>query len=279
MDVLTQVVVWLNAIANALGRVFVFVGYLPGWLSATLIAIASGMAMLLAFRYTSRQRAIKQVRRSIRANLLAARLFNDNLRVGFAAQGKVLVGAVRLLLLAVVPILAMVVPVTLLLGQMALWYQAEPLKVDEEAVITLKLDGDATSPWPDVKLKEAGGITDAVGPVRIASQRELCWNVRGRQNGYFTLVFSVDGKDVEKQVAVGDSFMRVSLRRPDWDWSDALLHPSEPPLPSDSAVRWIEIQYPTRSSWTSGTNTWLYYWFGLSLLTGFCLRGLFKVSL
>ena len=59
-DAVTQVVVWLNTCANFLGRGLVFVGLLPGWLSATLIGVASGMALVLAFKYTSNQRAIKR---------------------------------------------------------------------------------------------------------------------------------------------------------------------------------------------------------------------------
>ena len=143
MDVLTHIVVWLNAAANAIGRALFFIGFLPGWLSATLIAIVSGMAMLIAFKYTSNQRAIKRARQDIRANLLAVKLFHDSLLVGFRAQGRVLIAALRLLLFAIVPILAMLVPMTLLLGQLALWFQARPLRIDEEAVITLTLRGHA----------------------------------------------------------------------------------------------------------------------------------------
>ena len=39
-----------------------------------------------------------------RANLLAVKLFKDNVAVGLRAQSRVLLGALRLLLLAVVPI-------------------------------------------------------------------------------------------------------------------------------------------------------------------------------
>jgi hypothetical protein len=279
MDMLTQLVVWLNSAANLLGRALVFVGMLPGWLSATLIAVASGMAMLLAFRYTSHQRAVKQVRRSIRANLLAVRLFHDNMLAGFRAQGRVLLGALGLLLLAVVPVLVMLVPMTLLLGQLSLWYQAQPVPVGEDAVITLKLDVAPDAPWPVVQLEPADPSVTATGPVRILGQHEICWNVRARQSGYHSLVFLVDGQRIEKELAVGTGFMSISTRRPEWDWVDALLHPREAPLGPDSPVRSIEVQYPTRASWTSGTNSWVYYWFGLSLVTGFCLRGLFKVNL
>jgi hypothetical protein len=72
--------------------------------------------------------------------------------------------------------------------------------------------------------------------------------------------------------------MRVSVQRPAWDWSDALLHPAEPPFRPDSAVRSIEIDYPERSSWTSGTGWWLIYWFVVSTVSALCLRRWLNVN-
>ena len=280
MDFLTQIVVWLNLAANGLGRVFVFIGVMPGWLSATIIAAVSGMGLILMFKYTSNQRAIKRARQDIRSSLLAVKLFHDSLLVGFRAQGRVLLAALRLLLFAIVPILAMLVPVLLLLGQLNLWYQTSPLEVGDETVITLKLRGEAGSNWPVVTLEPNEAIEDTYGPVRIQSQREICWNVRAKKDNNRPIVFKVDGQAVEKDFAIGKEYMCVSTRRPGWDWSDVLLNPHEPPFGPASAVESIEVQYPPRtSSWTSGSDTWVYYWFIVSLVTGFCCRGLFKVNL
>src|SRR5262249_43974527 len=139
MDVLAQVVVWLNAVSNALGGVVLApIGLLPGWLSATLVAAGSGLLLLLAFKYTSNQRAIRAVRSDIKAHLLALKLFRESPWVTLRAQGRILWGAVRSLALTVVPLLLLALPVCLLLGQLALWYQVRPLRVGEEAVITVK---------------------------------------------------------------------------------------------------------------------------------------------
>ena len=62
MSVLTHLAVWLNALANALGRVLAPIAWLPGWLSATLVAAVTGVVMLIAFKYTSNQRAIRRAR-------------------------------------------------------------------------------------------------------------------------------------------------------------------------------------------------------------------------
>ncbi|HMF14070.1 MAG TPA: hypothetical protein VKE94_17260, partial [Gemmataceae bacterium] len=94
MDLLSQLVAWLNAAANAVGGVLLApVGWLSGTLSATLIAIVSGVLLLLAFKYTSNQNAIKRVRADIKANLLALKLFKESALVALDAQGRILSGA------------------------------------------------------------------------------------------------------------------------------------------------------------------------------------------
>ena len=166
----------------------------------------------------------------------------------------------------------MLVPMTLLLGQLALWYQLRPLRVGEEAVVTLTLGGADDAPWPTVVLVPTDAAEPTVGPVRVLSKREVCWSVRATRAGQHRLTFRVGGQAAEKELAVGDGFMRVSAKRPSSDWSEALLHPREQPFSPDSPVRAIEIAYPERSSWTSGTDYWVAYWFVVSLAAGFCFR-------
>jgi hypothetical protein len=277
-EVLAQVIAWLNVAANGAGRwVLAPIAWLPGWLSATLAAAVTGILLLVAFKYTSRQRAIKRARDDINANLLALKLFKESAAVAVRAQARILVAAGRLFVLALVPMAVMAVPVTLVLAQLALWYQARPLRVGEEAVVTVKLNGDTAAPLPEVRLATAGAET-AIGPVRIESQREVCWGIRALDAGYHRLTVEVDGRSVDKELAVGDGFMRVSTRRPEWSWSDALLHPAEEALRPDSPVRSVDIDYPRRDSWTSGADYWVWYWFAVSLVVALCFRRILRVN-
>src|SRR5207248_7289803 len=118
MDFLAQVGAWLNVGGNAFGRyVLAPIGVLLGWLSATLVSAATGVLLLYVFKYTSNQRAIRRVRNDINAELLALKLFKDSPLVALRAQGRILLGAAALFVHAIVPMLVMVVPVCLLLGQ------------------------------------------------------------------------------------------------------------------------------------------------------------------
>jgi hypothetical protein len=280
MDFIVELTLWLNAAANAVGRLLLApIGLLPGWLSATAVAAVTGLLMLVAFKHTSNQRAIKAARDDIKAQLLALKLFRDSVGVAMRAQGRILLAAGRLLLLAVVPMLVMAGPVFLLLAQLALWYQARPLHLGEEAVLTMKLGGNVQSGWPRVSLQPTEAMDVTLGPVRVLSKRELCWNIRARAAGGHRLMFDVDGQTIDKELAIGDGFMRVSAERPGWSWSDALLNPCEPPLGPESPVHSIAIDYPRRSSWIYGSDSWVIYWFAASMVAAFFFRRVVGVNL
>lgn len=283
-NLLTQLVVWLNALANALGRLLLApVGMMPGWLSATLIAVVTGVLLLVVFKYTSNQRAIKRTKDDIKANLLALKLFKESASVAVGAQGRILLAAARLLLLAIVPLLVMVVPVLLILGQLSLWYQARPLAVGEDAIVTLKLGPAADASWPDVQLAPADAVDVTIGPVRARAKREVCWKISARQAGAHRLAFHVADasgeQTAEKELAIGDRLMRVSALKPDWSWSDTLLYPAEEPFTPNSAIQSIAIDYPQRTSWTSGTDAWVIYWCAVSMVAGLALRRVFNVNM
>lgn len=79
MDAVTQVVVWLNAAADAVGQgLLAPIAAAPEWLSTAAVAAVTGVLMLVAFKFTSNQRAIKRVRDDVSANLLTLKLFKDN---------------------------------------------------------------------------------------------------------------------------------------------------------------------------------------------------------
>ncbi len=276
---LTTIVITLNAVANAFGQCLAPIGWLPEGLSLTLVAVVTGIATLKMFKYTSNQRAIARVRREIRANLLAIKLFKENLPVTLAAQRKLLVAALRLLGLAVVPMAVMTVPMVFLLAQLAQWYQWAPIPVGGDTVITLRLAGEIRPSRPVVKLLPHDAIEDLSGPVSIASLQQVCWNVRAHQPGYHSLQFEAEGERYEKQIAIGDGVMRVSPQRPSRDWYEALLYPWEKPFDAQSRVQAISIEYPERDSWIAGTDSWIAYWFIVSLVAGFAFRGVFGVHL
>ena len=273
--VLSPVLAYLNRVCTVVADgVYATLGPLPVWLGLTLLSAVTGVGMLIAFRYTSNQAAIGRARDEITANLLALKLFKDEVRVVFRSQRRVFGALLRLQWHMLRPLLVMLLPMLLLLGQMGVRYQWRPLRPGEQTLIKLRLKpGQAAA--PEASLEPTQGIADLVGPVPGGGL--LVWRVRGGAPGRYTLRFTVAGMIVEKQLDVGDGFQRVSADRPASRWTSQILHPVESPLPADSPVQSIEIAYGGVRSWVCGANWWLLYFFVVSMVSALLLKPILKV--
>ena len=275
-----QVISWVNVITNAFGRFFLApVAVLPGWLSNTIISAVTGVFLLVIFKYTSNQRAIGKIRDDIKAHILAMKLFKDSISVTLHAEVRVFKGALLLLFHAIVPMLVMILPVSLLLAQMSLWYQWRPLLPGEAAVMTVKLNDNVGGNWPTVNIEPTPAAEVTIGPVRVFSRREICWEIKALENGNHCLTLNVDQHQIEKELVIGDGFMRVSSMRPAWNLTNILMHPAEEPFAPDSIVQSVTIDYPDRLSMTSGADWWLIYFFIASMVFAFISRPFLKVRI
>ena len=211
--------------------------------------------MLAVFKYTSNQHAIKRVRNDINANLLALKLFKDSATVALRAQGRLLLAAGRLFVLAIVPMLVMALPVTLLLGQLALWYEARPLRVGEEAVITLKLGGEARrQPWPAVSLAptDAVDVDGRAGP-RAEQARGLLERQGPRSPAAIASCSRSATGPSPRNSRSATASCGSAPSGPAGTGSRSCSTPGKQPFRPDDPVQSIAIVYPERSSWTSGT--------------------------
>lgn len=281
-DFFIHILVWLHGPVDFLGKVLLApIAGLPGWLSNGLIAAIVAVPLLLIFKVTSNQSAIGRIRDRIKAHMLAVKLYKDNLAVTFDSLGRVFVCSLLLLCHAIVPLLVMIVPVSLLLGQMSLWYQKRPLLPQEEAIVVLELNASAffASEMPEIHLDAqlAGEIT--IGPVRVPAKDMIFWKIKAVTKGSHKIRFHLDNTSVEKELAIGDGFMRVSVQHPGWSFGSILLHPMEKPFEADSIVKSIEILYPDRPSRVSGTDWWVIYFFIVSLVVALIFKPLFKVRI
>ena len=176
--------------------------------------------------------------------------------------------------------LVMIVPVSLLLGQLALWYQVRPLRVGEEAVVTVQFAGAADAALPEVKLEaDLCRRHCDLGPVRIFSQREICVGLRARENGCHRLGLSRRRADGGEGVG-----RRRRLHAHQRGAAGLVLstsccsRPSRPSAPI-SPVRSIRIAYPDRDSWTAAPTGGWPTAFAASMFFAFCFRPLLKVNL
>ena len=280
MGFLVQLITWVNVVTNAIGGFFLApVASVPGWLSITVISAVLGVFLLVIFKYTSNQKAIGYVRDDIKANLLAVKLFKDSFSVTFRSQARVFCASFKLLFYSIVPMLVMIVPVILIMAQMSLWYQARPLLPgDEPVIVRLKLN-DNLDTLPQVFLESLPAARTMVGPVRVFTKKEIFWKIKPVEDGNYNLIFHIGDRRYEKQLAVGEGFMRLSPKRPGADFADILLYPLEKPFTSDSLVHSISINYPERDSRINGTDWWIVYFFVVSMIFAFMFKPFLKVRI
>ena len=281
MQVLAEILVWLNRFANVLGLVLLApMRWLPGWLSSTIYAVLAGVIMLIVFKYTSNQKAIGRIKDQMKAGLLALKLYKDFLPVTLQSQGILLVCAIKQLVYAVVPLAVMSLPVCLLLAQMGLWYQVRPLQSGEQTLVVATLNSEKNTPWPQIGLDLPAGAQTLVAPCLVNKDRqEVWWSVQAGEAGHDGLAITIAGERFEKEFVVTTELERVSALRPARRWLDLLLHPWETPFATDSRVQSIEVTYPPRRSFTHGTNHWVIYFFIVSIVGAFLFKPFFNVKI
>ena len=250
----------------------------PGWLSLLVFSIVGAVFGLLVYKYTSNQAGIKRVKDRIKANLLAVKLFRDELGVMFRACGAILLCAVRLLRYSLVPFGVMIVPFVLVVTQLAMRYQWRPVEPGDTVVMTVRMSGDRDVMRSTPSLEPNDGVTADAPRLRIPTEGEVVWRLRALQPGRHTLRLRVGDEVIEKSCNVGGRFSRVGVRRSGPGGWDRLLYPSEPVLSADSAVRSVEIAYPVREGWIGGASSWVVWLVVLSVVVGYVVKPLLRVE-
>jgi hypothetical protein len=239
-----------------------------------LISALTGVAMLLIFKATSNQRAIRRTRDLIRAHMLAMRLFRDDARVVVESQKKVLRTNMTYLRYAVVPIVFILPIVVFIMVQLDLRHGPAPARPGEAVVVKAIFDGAVDD---DVTLAAPPGIVVETPALRIPYKREADWRVRPAKAGRFELSLKSKGATYGKELVAGEAGVgRVSSRRVSGIWSQ-LMNPGERPLSGD--LKAIEVKYPGRQNKLFGLGVhWVITFFVVSLVAAFALKGVLKTE-
>jgi uncharacterized membrane protein (DUF106 family) len=259
----------------------------PIW-ALLAISLLTGILMLWLFGKVSDQEVIKVVRDRIRGNLIAIRLFGDNLRLLGRLQGRVLRQTLTFLRHAFVPMLVLLVPVLLILIQLNLRFAERPLEPDEIALVKVEVRDPAVFDQR-LTLEAPEGITVETPVVRarvieesfwrelfrkpLETRPEVSWRIRADAPGRYQLVVHVGGEAVEKELLVGTGWGATPARRTGKGFLDLLLWPGEPPIDAASPVARIEVTYPALDLALFGWGmNWIVFFFVVSILFGYACR-------
>ena len=242
----------LNSVLTALTDEFfsVWVGG-PAWAPLIVVSAISGILAAIVFRFTSRQDLLRRDAELVQSQLLAMKLFRDDLGTMCVSLGRLLRYTARRLWHSMPPMLVMTVPFVLLLAQLARWYEHAPLVVGDQAIVALQLSEDAWSHSTVAAPEPSAELEVETPSLRDPREHAVYWRIRVVKPSVGMLRWSLPQKTIEKTVAVADGrerLMAVDTKRPGPAWTDRLLHPGEAAFAASDAIHGIAIQYPRRST-------------------------------
>lgn len=253
---------------------------LPPFWSLTVISLITGILMLWIFGKISNQDAIKKIKSKIGANLIAVRLFKEDLWVFFLIQGRILRDTLVYMKYSLMPMLVMLVPVVLIIIQLHQHYAYRPLAVGEQTLIKVKVIDDDPLKCPDAAaIEPSTGFTVETQGIRIPSEREITWRIRAEENGRHLIQVKIGDRTATKELRVGNEPGLVNSLRTGTDVLALLLYPGEAPIDPSTGIQSIEIVYPPQKIAVLGWEiNWLVQFFIMSILFGYALKGVFGVQ-
>ncbi len=130
-----------------------------------------------------------------------------------------------------------------------------------------------------VALSAPPGVIVETESLRIPALGEVDWRVRAAGAGRQELRLVAGGKELVKEIVVGEWRGRVSAARVDGGIWPQFLNPGEPPLPAEAPVRSVTISYPSAEMRLFGWRMhWVWPWLIISMAFGYALKGPLKVQ-
>ena len=176
--------------------------------------------------------------------------------------------------------LVMLIPFVLVMVQLAVRYEHEPLRPGETTVVQMKLGDDAWSALRDVQIETPSDVVVETESLRDESQHTLCWRIRAQKPGITVLSWRLEGEVIQKEVAVAEksALVSVSTRRPGTGAWDRLLHPAEAGFSSDDPVQSIDVEHVARRTPIFGRDVpWWATFLIVSIIAALLVRPFFGV--
>jgi len=258
---------------------------LPPFASLALVSLATAIVMLLVVRRTSNQAALDQVKRRIHAALFEIRLFNDDLRAIFRAQGDMLRENLTYLRLSLAPMLWMIVPFVLVIAQLQFHYGYDGLEIGRSVLLTAHLRsgssvGSSTGSGEGAVLEAPAGVRADTDAVWFPAAQDVMWRITPLAEGDHELRLRIAGQTITKTIHASPRVARRSPSRLEAGVVNQILYPAEAPLPADGPLASITVPYPERDMVFLGWRlNWMVVFFVLSIGFAFALRKPFGVTL
>src|SRR5579863_10126595 len=192
------------------------------------ISLVIGLVMVVAFRYTSDQKAIHVAKDRLKAHLLALRLFQDQISVVLRSYGRIVLATGHYLRLALKPLLFVIVPLTFLMVQLDHYLGSTPITLGHPFLITVRMD--ELNPSHEASLQLPDGLSTTAPAVHVPSESTVAWRVVAEKSGEYIVNIQSADQTFSKRVVVGGGLSRVSPVRLRGKFWERIFVSSEPTL-------------------------------------------------
>jgi hypothetical protein len=249
----------------------------PPIVGLTVASLLAALLLLAAFKATSNQRAVAAVKRKIQAGLFELRLFQDDPYTVLRVVGDLFRQQAVYLRYALVPLLWIAIPLTLVCAQLQAHYGYEGLRPGESALLKVRLKDAGAR--PSLAIDAPDGLRVGTPFVWAPALREAACRIEATRDGDYELRVALNGTAVTKGVRATPLIVpRAAVRPSAASWWEQVLYPAEAPLPADSAIEAIEISYPDRAFQVLGVPLhWIIVFLALSTAFAFACRSAFDV--
>lgn len=272
----------LNSVLNKLFEILFFpFQNLNPWFGMLFISLLTGLLMLYIFKLTSDQEGIKKAKNKIKAHLLELRLYKDDFRTSFKAQGNIILSNLKYMKYSLKPLLVMIIPIILILIHSNFWFGYDSLETEEQALLKIILSEEYIPQEFDVQIKTHDSIKIETPPLRINEKNEIDWRFSATKKGVHELQIQAGGNSISKPVSVEQKpLSQISPVKKRKGFLNQLLYPAEKPINNNSLIKSVEITYPSSGLYLLGIKIhWIIAFFVLSIIFGFSLKGLFGVEI
>ena len=273
----------MNMLFNAFDMALGWAGSL---VVVTVISGLVGILFLLAFPHVSSQAGIVAVKDRIKFNLLAIRLFPDDLKNVLFSTAKTLTWNFAYIGLNLLPMVVLSAPFMIVWFQLNSLYAYQPVEVGQQQTVVVELHAGIHP--QDISLDLGDGIVldqrvnldDSASPVVLLK-------VTPSVGGSWPIALTHGDDSVVKNLEVGTDPQRLARMRTSQPLAefaaahDPIVYFGDPVLPSDGFLQSITIDYqPAALGFLGGGEIDIMIWFVVvSMAVGFALKGAFGVEI
>src|SRR6184192_3634754 len=136
-----------------------------------LLSIIIGLLMVVVFRYTSNQKAIRIAKDHLKAHLLAVRLFQDQLQVVLISYWRIVRSTGSYLRLAFMPLLYVSIPLIFLMVQVDRYLGYLPIAIGQPFLVKARLvDSNALD---QASLRLPSGLSLTAPAIHVPAENEI----------------------------------------------------------------------------------------------------------